>query len=191
MDASPPDNSTQTMEPVPIEMNAARQCVVVNAPVGQVYDQWSRVEDLPKFITPLRNVQRMDDTHFSYNWHPNGNEQQGVFQIVLRIPGRRIAWRSMSDGFMSGVVSFEPRSDRETEITLKIRSIFDPPVCREEWKSISAISSDWLRTRKLHYEESSRRQSETECAAAFDFLMQALFVGKLKPSAHVDCSFSS
>ncbi len=127
MDASPPDNSTQTMEPVPIEMNAARQCVVVNAPVGQVYDQWSRVEDLPKFITPLRNVQRMDDTHFSYNWHPNGNEQQGVFQIVLRIPGRRIACRSMSDGFMSGVVSFEPRSDRETEITLKIRSIFDPP----------------------------------------------------------------
>ena len=127
MDASPPDNSTQTMEPVPIEMNAARQCVVVNAPVGQVYDQWSRVEDLPKFITPLRNVQRMDDPNFSYNWHPNGNEQQGVFQIVLRIPGRRIAWRSMSDGFMSGVVSFEPRSDRETEITLKIRSIFDPP----------------------------------------------------------------
>ena len=33
----------------------------------------------------------------------------------------------MSNGFMSGVVSFEPRSDQETEITLKIRSIFDPP----------------------------------------------------------------
>jgi uncharacterized membrane protein len=46
---------------------------------------------------------------------------------VLRIPGRRIAWRSMSDGFMSGVVSFEPRSDQETEVTLKIRSVFDPP----------------------------------------------------------------
>jgi len=115
------------MEPVPIEMNAARQSVVVKAPVGHVYEQWSRVEDLPKFITPLRNVQRMDETHFSYTWRPNGNEQQGVFQIVLRIPARRIAWRSMSDGFMSGVVSFEPRSDQETEITLKIRSIFDPP----------------------------------------------------------------
>ena len=129
MDASLPDNSTQTMEPVPIEMNAARQSVVVKAPVGQVYEQWSRIEDLSKFITPLRNVQRMDDTHFSYTWSGSSrsNEQQGVFQIVLRIPARRIAWRSMSDGFMSGVVSFEPRSDQETEITLKIRSIFDPP----------------------------------------------------------------
>jgi len=28
---------------------------------------------------------------------------------------------------MSGVVSFEPHSDGKTEVTLKIRSIFDPP----------------------------------------------------------------
>ena len=126
MDASPPDNSTQATGSAPIEMNAARQSIVVKAPIGQVYEQWSRVEDLPKFITPLRNVRRLDDARFSYTWHPNDNEQQGVFYIVLRVPGRRIAWRSMSDGFMSGVVCFEPRSDQETEITLKIRSIFDP-----------------------------------------------------------------
>ncbi len=127
MDASLPNNSTLTMDSAAIEMNAARQSVVVKAPVGRVYERWSQIEDLPKFITPLRNVRRIDDAHFSYIWRPNGSEQQGVFQIVLRIPSRRIAWRSMSDGFMSGVVSFEPRSDQETEVTLKIRSIFDPP----------------------------------------------------------------
>jgi uncharacterized membrane protein len=44
---------------------------------------------------------------------------------VLQVPGRRIAWRTMANGFMSGVVSFEPRSEQETEVTLKIRSIFD------------------------------------------------------------------
>jgi uncharacterized membrane protein len=126
MDGFPSDSSTRTIEPAPVEMNAARQSVVVNAPISDVYDQWSRIEDLPKFITPLRNVRKIDDAHFSYIWHPNGNEERGVFQIVLRIPGRRIAWRSISDGFMSGVVSFEPRSDQDTEITLKIRSTFDP-----------------------------------------------------------------
>ena len=108
-------------------MNAAQEFVVVKAPLNRVYDQWSRIEDLPKFIPPLRDVRRIDDTHFSYTWRPNGDEQQGVFHIVLQIPGRRIAWRSMSEGFMSGVVSFEPRSQEETEVTLKIRSIFDPP----------------------------------------------------------------
>jgi uncharacterized membrane protein len=141
MDASPPDELTQKKGSAPIEMNAAQQSVVVKAPISQVYEQWSRVENLPRFITPLRNVQRIDDTHFSYIWHPNGSEQQGVFQIVLRVPSRRIAWRSMSDGFMSGVVGFEPRSDQETEITLKIRSIFDPP-------SLSRRVEEYLRNFK-------------------------------------------
>jgi uncharacterized membrane protein len=127
MDASFPNCPAQPREPAPIEMNAARHSVVVKAPIGQVYERWSRFEGLPRFITPLRNVQRIDDTHFSYTWHPNGNEQRDVFHIVLRIPERRIAWRSSFDGFMSGVVSFEPRSQHETEVTLKIRSIFDPP----------------------------------------------------------------
>jgi uncharacterized membrane protein len=107
-------------------MNAAQQFVVVKAPLNQVFEQWSRFEDLPKFIPPLRGVRRIDDTHFSYMWHPNGEDKKGIFHIVLQIPGRRIAWRTISDGFMSGVVFFEPRSEQETEVTLKIRSIFDP-----------------------------------------------------------------
>src|SRR5207247_7205560 len=69
---------------------------------------WS--SDVCSSDLPLREVRRIDDTHFSYTWHPNGAKQQGVFHIVLQIPGRRIAWRTMSQGFMSGVVSFEPRS---------------------------------------------------------------------------------
>jgi len=47
----------------------------------------------------------------------------------------------MSDGFMSGVVGFEPRSDQETEITLKIRSVFDPP-------SLSRRVEEYLRNFK-------------------------------------------
>ena len=108
-------------------INAAQQFVVVKAPIARVYEQWSRIEDLPKFITAIREVQRIDDAHFSYVWHPNGEDKKGIFHIVLQIPGRRIAWRTISNGFMSGVVFFEPRSEKETAVTLKIRSIFDPP----------------------------------------------------------------
>jgi uncharacterized membrane protein len=131
MHGSLSDNPTQATNDgapaVHAAINAAQQFVVVKAPVDRVYGQWSRIEDLPKFITSLRDVRKIDETHFSYTWHPNGHDQQGVFHIVLQIPGRRIAWRTISNGFMSGVVSFEPRSQRETEVTLRIRSIFDPP----------------------------------------------------------------
>jgi uncharacterized membrane protein len=108
-------------------LNAARRSIVVKVPVQHAYQQWARVEDLPKFITPLQKVRRMDDTQFSYTWHPDGEERHGVLQIILQIPCRRIAWRTLSNALVSGVVSFEPRSERETEVTLKIRSVFDPP----------------------------------------------------------------
>ena len=123
------ENSRETMNRAPAvqgAINAAQQFVVVKAPIAPVYEQWSRIEDLPRFITSLREVRRIDDTHFCYVWHPNGEDKQGILQIVLQIPGRRIAWRTMSNGFMSGVVSFEPRSQQATQVILKIRSIFDP-----------------------------------------------------------------
>ena len=125
MRASASNDLIQTMRPAPAVMNAARHLVVVKAAVDRVYEQWSRLEELPKFVTLLGKVQRIDNTHFSYTWHPDGSDEKGVFHIILQVPGRRIAWRSISNGFMSGVVSFEPRSQEETEVTLKIRSIFD------------------------------------------------------------------
>jgi uncharacterized membrane protein len=129
MQGFPPENSTEANHVPAIQpaTNAAQQSVVVNAPIARVYEQCSRIEDLPKFITSLREVRKIDETHFSYVWHPNGKDKKGIFYIVLQIPGRRIAWRTILSGFVSGVVSFEPRSEQETEVTLKIRSIFDPP----------------------------------------------------------------
>lgn len=129
MHGSLSESLTDEVDPAPGTwpvINAAQQFVVVKAPIARVYEQWSRIEDLPRFITAIREVRRIDDAHFCYVWHPNGEDKQGVFQIVLQIPGRRIAWRTISNGFVSGVVSFEPRSEQETEVILKIRSIFDP-----------------------------------------------------------------
>jgi hypothetical protein len=65
-------------------MNAAQEFVVVKAQLNRAYEEWSRIEDLPRFITSLRRVRRIDDTHFSYVWHPNGEDKQGIFQIVLQ-----------------------------------------------------------------------------------------------------------
>ena len=109
-------------------MNAAETSIVVNAPVAQVYEQWLRFEDLPKFIKSLGEVQRIDDTHFSFRSFRDGKEQHGVIEVVRQIPERRIAWRTITEEVGLGVVCFEPRSDRTTEITLKLRSVFDPSI---------------------------------------------------------------
>jgi uncharacterized membrane protein len=126
MGASPSDGVIQESQSASMPLNAARRSIVVKVPVERAYQQWARVEDLPKFITPLQSVRRMDDTQFSYTWGPNGEEQQGALHIVLQIPCRRIAWRILSNPLMSGVVSFDRRSKQETEVTLKIHSVCDP-----------------------------------------------------------------
>lgn len=142
MDASPCDDAVEPINSTSASINAARKSIVVTAPVGRVYEQWSRVEDLPKFITRLQNVRRIDDTRFSYTWSNRGSDNyEGVFQIMLQIPSRRIAWRTLSSGFISGVVSFEPRSEQETEVTLKIRSASDQP-------SLSRRLEEYLRNFK-------------------------------------------
>jgi len=127
MVVSPSDEMIQGSDSASTPVNAARRSIVVNVPVERAYQQWARIEDLPKFITALRSVRRIDDTQFSYTWHPDGEERQGTLHIVLQIPCRRIAWRMLSDPLMSGVVSFAQRSKQETEVTLKIRSVFDSP----------------------------------------------------------------
>ena len=109
-------------------MNAAEKSIVVNAPVAEVYERWLRFEELPKFIKSLGEVERIDDKHFSFNTVRDGKEQRGVIEVIRQIPERRIAWRTIADGVGLGVVSFEPRSDTVTEITLKLRSVFDPSI---------------------------------------------------------------
>jgi uncharacterized membrane protein len=126
MRASRSEEEKFSDEPGASVMKPSYKKTVVNAPVTKVYEQSARIEDLPKFITLLRNVRRIDDTHFSYVWHSNGEEQRGVFHIILQIPGRRIAWRTLSNGFMSGAVCFEPRSNQRTEVTFKVRSALEP-----------------------------------------------------------------
>jgi len=109
-------------------MNAAEKSIVVNAPVAEVYERWQHFEELPKFIKSLGEVERIDDKHFSFNTLRDGKEQRGVIEVIRQIPERKIAWRTIADGVGLGVVSFEPLSETATEITLKLRSVFDPSI---------------------------------------------------------------
>jgi uncharacterized membrane protein len=109
-------------------MNAAEKSIVVNAPVAEVYERWLCFEELPKFIKSLDNIERIDDTHFSFSNGRGGKEQSGVIEVIRQIPERKIAWRTIGDSVGLGVVLFEPLSDDATEITLKLRSVFDPSI---------------------------------------------------------------
>ena len=116
-------------------MNAVQGSIVVNAPIGSVYRQWLRLEDLSKFISAVKEVKKLDANHFLLAVSNKTKRYEGVLEIMLQVPERRLAWRVVAKGapsqhFATGVVSFTSRSERMTGVTLRMISSFNGAVSR-------------------------------------------------------------
>ena len=112
-----------------LAMDAAEASIVVNAPVADVYERWLVFEDYPKFITAIKRARKLDDSHFTASLRFNRKQYEATLEVMLRIPQRRLAWRTLSnrrapDHLAAGVVSFAPLSDQSTCLTMKLTSSF-------------------------------------------------------------------
>jgi uncharacterized membrane protein len=110
-------------------MNAAQGSIVVKAPIADVYKRWLKLEDYPKFITAIKRVRKLNENHFSASVGFNGKQQDARLEIMLRVPERRLAWRTVSEGhapdhLAAGVVSFASRPNQSTCVNLKLTSSF-------------------------------------------------------------------
>jgi uncharacterized membrane protein len=119
----------------PRAMDAAEGSIVVNAPVTDIYQRWLAFEDYPKFITAIKRVRKLDNNHFVASLGFNGKQYETTLEMMLCVPERRLAWRTLADHrapdhLAAGVVSFASLSDRSTCVTLKLTSSFGGAVSR-------------------------------------------------------------
>ena len=110
-------------------IDTAEGSVAVNAPVAAVYKRWLAFEDFPKFIPVIKRVRKLDANHFVALFAFKGKQYEATLEITLRVPERRLAWRTISNGhahdhLAAGVVSFASLSDHGTRVTLKLTSNF-------------------------------------------------------------------
>jgi uncharacterized membrane protein len=115
--------------------DAAQGSIVVNAPVAAVYKRWLAFEEYPKFITAIKRVRKLDPNHLVATLAFSGKRYDAMLEIMLRVPERRLAWRTVANGhapdhLATGMVSFESCSDRTTLVTLKLSSSFGGAVSR-------------------------------------------------------------
>jgi uncharacterized membrane protein len=113
----------------PRTIDAAEGAIVVRAPVAAVYRRWLEFEGYPEFITAIKRVRKLDANHFVATLAFNGKRYDAMLEIMLRVPERRLAWRTVANGhapdhLAAGVVSFESPSDQTTRITLRLSSSF-------------------------------------------------------------------
>ena len=124
------DNGTE-----PRTMDAAEGSIVVKASVVDVYQRWLAFEDYPKFITAIKRVRKLDANHFVASLGFNGKQYETTLEMMLCVPERRLAWRTLADRsapdhFAAGVVSFSSLSHRSTCVTLKLTSSFGGVISR-------------------------------------------------------------
>jgi uncharacterized membrane protein len=113
----------------PRTIDAAEGTIVVKAPVAAVYQRWLVFEDYPKFVTAIKRVRKLDANHFVASLGFNGKQYDATLEMMLCVPERRLAWRTLADHrapdhLAAGVVSFVSLSDQSTCVTLKLTSSF-------------------------------------------------------------------
>ena len=112
------------MEQKPHEPNpfVSIECTVeIDAPIAEVFARWCRVEDFPSFMEGVREIRWLDEKKFSLKSENDGQFYLSLCELTLRIPERRMAWRTLEGPDCSGVACFQMAKGGRTEVTLKMR----------------------------------------------------------------------
>jgi uncharacterized membrane protein len=97
--------------------------IVVDAPLREVYNQWTQFEDFPRFMEGVLEVRQLDDRRLHWRAKVGGSEKEWEAEIVDQVPDRRIAWKNLRGALNAGAVLFESEPEG-TKVTLKL--VYEP-----------------------------------------------------------------
>jgi uncharacterized membrane protein/osmotically-inducible protein OsmY len=105
-----------------------RKTMTINAPVGKVFELWSRHENFPHFMSRVREVKDLGNGR--YHWTvagPAGIPVEWEAVITKLEPDRLIAWQSAlgSTVEQQGMVRFRPDGGEKTVV--EVRLSYYPP----------------------------------------------------------------
>ncbi len=119
-------------------MSSVRYSVFVNATADAAYAEWTRFEDVPRFLKGVEGVRRISPTRLRWAAQIGGVAREWDAEIVDQIPGRLIAWRTVGNGPRhSGTVTFTPIGADAAAVTLHLE--FRPEGVMETAASVLGI----------------------------------------------------
>ena len=101
-------------------MSRIEKTIVIDAPVDDVYAQWTQFEEFPRFMEGVDRVVQIDDRTLEWTATVGGREKRWTARIVDQTPGVRIAWRSLDGAQNDGAVLFSMVDAATTEVRLVV-----------------------------------------------------------------------
>ena len=101
-------------------MTVTKQSIDVDVSAHSAYEQWSRFEELPRFMEGVHEVHRLDDARLKWVADACGERVEWYGKITKEVTDRRLAWESDDGLVSSGVVTFKQLGPEKTRVTLEI-----------------------------------------------------------------------
>lgn len=102
-------------------MPNAIETVDVNVPVSVAYNQWTKFEEFPKFLSFVESITQVNDTLTEWKVKVGGVEREFEAQITEQHPDERVAWNSTGGQVdHGGVVTFHKLAENETRVTVQL-----------------------------------------------------------------------
>lgn len=100
-------------------MSTITESIDVVAPIGAVYDRWTRFERFPEFMEAVEEVRQLDDRRLFWRAEIAGVEREWESEITEQTPEERVAWKGISGFDNAGVVTFHKLEEGKTRVTLQ------------------------------------------------------------------------
>jgi uncharacterized membrane protein len=102
-------------------MPNAIETVDVNVPVTVAYNQWTKFEEFPKFLSSVESIAQVTDTLTEWKVKIGGVEREFEARITEQHPDERVAWNSTGGQVdHAGVVTFHKLAANETRVTVQL-----------------------------------------------------------------------
>jgi len=103
-----------------MEMEKVTAEIEVDAPVRRVYEQWTRLEQLPSFMSMVEEVTRTgeDETHWVVRIA--GVRREVDARTTELVPDERISWASIAEEMHAGTVRFTPVGAGRTRVAVEL-----------------------------------------------------------------------
>lgn len=101
-------------------MARAASEIVVEAPLREVYNQWTQFEEFPRFMDNVEEVHQLDDRRLHWKAKIGGQEVEWEALIEEQVPDDKIIWKSIDGAMTYGMVRFDPVGPNETQVHLEM-----------------------------------------------------------------------